>query len=160
MKKNEKIFITAIAIIAVIIIVGVLTLRSSKKQEGSKVGETENQVKEEFVEKLDDETKLNISEQLKTSKKIEGIEISDIQLTEKDNVSLILGTATNVSDQVQKGFTMDVKILDKEGKEIVTTGALIKSLQPGESTEFYSNATFDFANAYDFTVVKTGDYVE
>ena len=137
---------------------GLLIARNSRRQANPNVGDGENEVVEEFVTKLEDGTRLNTSEQMKNSKRVEGVEISNIQVTEKDNVSLILGTATNVTDQVQNGFTMDVKIVDKQGNEIVKIGALVGKLEPGESTEFNTSATFDFANAYDFSVEKTGEY--
>lgn len=159
MKKNEKIFVGVIALIAVVVIAGLLIARNSRRQQTGNNGD-ENYVEEEFVQRLEDGTRLNTSEQMKTSKRVEGVEITNIQVTEKDNVSLILGTATNVSDKVQQGFTMDVKIVDKAGNEVVTIGAIVGKLEPGESEEFNTSATFDFANAYDFSVVKTGDYVE
>ncbi len=160
MKKNEKIVVGAIALIAIIVIAGLVISRNSRRQQIADGGEDENYVEEEFVQRLEDGTRLNTSEQLHTTKRIEGVEISNIQVTEKDNLTDILGTATNVTDKVQQGFTMDVKILDKEGNEITTIGGIVGKLEPGESTEFHSNATFDFANAYDFTVIKTGDYIE
>lgn len=160
MKKNEKIFVGVIALIAIVIIVGLLIARNSRRQQSANAGEDENYVEEEFVQRLEDGTRLNTSEQLQTTKRVEGVEITNIQLTEKDNLSDILATATNVTDQEQQGLLVDVKILDKEGKELTTIRGIIGKLEPGESTEFHANATFDFANAYDFTVTKADDYIE
>lgn len=160
MKKNEKIVVGVIALIAIAIIAGLLISRNARRQEGTQTGDNDNYVEEEFVTRLEDGTRLNTSEELHKAKRIEGVEISNLQVTEKDNMSLILGTATNVTDTTQQGFTMDVKVVDKEGNEMATIGALVGSLEPGESTEFNASGTFDFANAYDFTVVKTGDYIE
>ncbi len=161
MKKNEKIFVGAIALIAIIIVAGLLIARNSRRQQtaNNDGGEDENYVEEEFVQRLEDGTRLNTSEQLHNTKRVEGVEVTNIQVTEKDNLSDVLATATNVTDQVQQGISVDIKIVDKEGKELTTIPALIKRLEPGESTELHANATFDFANAYDFTVTKTGDYV-
>ena len=160
MKKNEKIVVGAIALIAIIVIAGLLISRNSRRQQIADGGEDENYVEEEFVTRLEDGTRLNTSEQLQTTKRVEGVEVTNIQVTEKDNLSDILATATNVTDQVQQGLIVDVKIIDKEGKELTTVRGIIGKLEPGESTEFHANATFDFANAYDYTVTKTGDYIE
>ena len=82
------------------------------------------------------------------------MEISKIQLTEKDNVTLLLGTVTNVSDTTRGGYPVNVTVFDKEGNEITTVSAFLGELEPGKSTQFSTNATFDYANAYDFTITK------
>ena len=44
-------------------------------------------------------------------------------------------------------------LLDKNGKEIVTVGGIIKALKPGEKTQFNTSMTLDYANTYDFKIV-------
>ena len=48
---------------------------------------------------------------------------------------------------------VDVILLDKNGKEIVTLGGIISPLQPGEKKQFNTSMTLDYANAYDFKIV-------
>ena len=43
----------------------------------------------------------------------------------------------------------------KNEKEITTIGGYIGEVNPGESTQLNSSATFDYANAYDFRIEKT-----
>ena len=152
MKKNEKIFVGILAITAVIIIVVLLIVKNAGNREPQI--EEENKAEEEFVQVLEDGTRLNTSEQMKKTKTIDGVEISDIQVTEKDNVTLILGTATNVSGVRTEAIPIKVTVLDKNGNEIITIRALVGELEPGESDQFNTSASFDFGNAYDFIVSK------
>lgn len=149
MKKNEKIGILILIGVAIVII-SILVARSGKKEE---IGE-ENTVKEEFVDVLEDGTRLNTSDKLHETKKFEGMEITDFQLTENNNVSLLLGTITNTSNGVVGGYPVRIKVVDKEGNEIITVEAYIGELEPGQSTQLNTSATFDYANAYDFSISK------
>lgn len=165
MSNGEKRMILILILITiVVIIVGIVMSINKEKnrkeenkvtigEENRVVGE-ENEVVEEFVQVNEDGTKINVSSKLKETKTIDGIEIGNLQLTTKNNVSIILGTVTNNTDEVKGGYPIDLTILDKEGKKIVTIGASIQQLQPGQSAEFNTSATFDFANAYDFTITK------
>lgn len=157
MSNGEKRMIWILILITIVVIIAGIVMSINKGKEGNKVvagGEGENKVVEEFVEVRKDGTKLNVSNKLKETKTIDGIEIGKLQLTTKNNVSIILGTVTNNTNIVKGGYPIDLAILDKEGKEIVTIGAYIQELQPGQSAEFNTSATFDFANAYDFTITR------
>ena len=155
MGKNEKRIIVILAIITIIVIIVAVVLKNNKKGE-NKVTETIDtpQPQEEFVNQLDDGTRLNTSDKLHETKTVDGLEITNFQLTEKDNVTLLLGTVTNTSDTKKGGYPVDVKIVDRQGNEIITIVAFIGSLEPGQSTQFNTSATFDYANAYDFSITK------
>lgn len=113
---------------------------------------TENTVKEEFVEILEDGTKVNTSNKLKETKTYEGLEISNIKLTEKDNVTLLLGTVTNKTNTKQGGKTINIKMIDKKGNEIITIVAFVGEIKEGESTKLNVSTTFNFVNAYDLSI--------
>lgn len=154
MKKKEKQMIwILIAITLVVIIIGIVMGINNRKEE-NKGEEVTNVVEEEFVNVLEDGTRLNTSNKLQETKTIDGMEVRNFQLTEKNNVSLLLGTITNVSSETRGGYPVVIKIIDKEGNEIVTVGGYIPELEAGESTDLISSATFDYANAYDFTITK------
>ena len=82
------------------------------------------------------------------------MEITNFQLTEKDNVTLLLGTVTNTSSTTKGGYPVNVTVVDKQGNEIITVAAFLGPLEPGQSTQFSTSATFDYANAYDFSITK------
>jgi len=151
-KSGKKALI--LIIIAGVIVVGIITLIKVFTDSQEEANNVQQQATEEFVEVLEDGTKLNVSNKLEEVKTFEGMEITDIQITEKDNVTLLLGTVTNKSDKNQGGYPVEVVVLNKEGKEIKTVAAYIKELKPGESTQLSTSATSDYANAYDFTIRK------
>ena len=109
---------------------------------------------EEFVDVLEDGTRINSSSSLHETKIFDGLEISDFQLTEKDNMAVLLGTITNNSSTAKGGYAVDITVVDKDRNEMTTVVAYIKELQPGENTILNVSSTFDYANAYDFTISR------
>ncbi len=153
MKEKEKKMILILSIITIIVIIVAVVIKNkstNKENQNNSVQQTE----EEFVNVLGDGTRLNTSDKLHETKTFEGMEISNFQVTEKDNVTVLLGTVTNVSNTTKGGYPVNIKIVDKAGKEIVTIGAFLGTLEPGESTQLNTSATFDYANAYDFSITK------
>ena len=72
MKKNEKIIISILLVVLVIAII-VFTVNKNKKEENNNENvntETENNVTEEFVQVLEDGTKLNTSTKLNETKQV------------------------------------------------------------------------------------------
>lgn len=147
MKKWEKYWILGLIVLVIVVIIVVAT---KNKGEENKT----NEVKEEFVEVLEDGTRLNTSEKLKKTKKIDGLEVSNFQVTEKNNVTVLLGTITNNTNETKGDYPVSIKILDKEGNEIVTVGGYIGEVKPGQSIQLNCSASFDYGNAYDFEITK------
>ena len=147
MKKSEIRMIIIILIVG-LIIVGVVALTGKNKKEN---GET-SKVEESYAEVLEDGTRINKSENAKKVKEIEGLEISNLQVTEKDNVTVMLGTVTNKSNETKEDITLKIKILDKEGKEITTVRNYIGKIEPGKSTQLNTSTTFDYVEMYDYEV--------
>lgn len=149
MKKWEKNWIIGL-IVFLVVVIGIIIIRNNNKNK-----ENENTNKsEEFVEVLEDGTRLNISNKLNETKTIDGLEVSNFQITENNNVTVLLGTITNKTSQTRGDYAVSIKVKDKEGNEIVTVGGYIGELKPGQSTQLNCSATFDYANAYDFEITK------
>lgn len=99
MKKNEKIIILILLVVLVIAII-IFAVNKNKKEEDNNENintETENNVTEEFVQVLEDGTKLNTSTKLNETKQVGIYKFENIQVTEKDGQSLILADVTNTS---------------------------------------------------------------
>lgn len=150
MKKGEKKFLILLIAITIIVIIIFIATRGKKKEEN--IVEENNTAKEEFVQVLDDGTKLNISTKLNEAKKVNGLEFGNIQLTERDGQSVLLADVKNNTANATELTLVDVTLLDKEGNTIVTVGGIIAPLEAGESTQFNTSMTLDYANAYDFKV--------
>ena len=149
MKAKEKKMIIILVAITIIAIIALIIMRSNN---GKK--EEEKAPEEEFVEVLEDGTRLNTSDKLHEKKTFEGMEITNFQLTENGNVTLLLGTITNTTGTKQGDYPVNIKVVDKNQKEIITVAAYMPPLEPGESTQLSTNATFDYANAYDFSISR------
>ena len=151
MKTSEKKFLIILIIISIVILAILYMIRGNDKEE---VEEETNQIEEEYVNKLEDGTRINTSDKLHETKTIDGLTISNFQLTEKENMTILLGTITNNTEETKGGYPVDIRIIDENGNEIITVGGYIGKLEPGESMQLNSSATFDYANAYDFEITK------
>ena len=164
MKSSEKKMILVLIIVAIIIIAVLVKVRNSNNEVegGSTVGngdtvqtEGNEPTGDEFVEVLEDGTKLNVSDKLSETKTFGNYEISNIQLTEQNGQSLILADVKNIGEAKSDVLLVDITLLDKEGNEITTIGGIIGDVEPGATVQLNASATTDFANAYDFTVKVT-----
>ena len=152
MKRSEKKFISILIILSIIIIVILLIVKNNSNVSQEKGQETNNE--KEFTEKLSDGTELNISEEIQKGKKMDGLEINNIQIRKKGNVTLILGNITNTSNETKGGYKIKVKVIDKEGNEIISLPGHIRNLEPNETEQLNVSATFDYVNAYDIEIIK------
>lgn len=153
MKPNEKKLILILLVITVIVAIIFFATREKKNTEDTNMTVEENNVVEEFVQVLEDGTKLNTSTKLNEAKEVNGLKFENIQLTEQNGQSVLLADVTNNSDKTTDLTLVDVVLLDKDGNEIVTVGGIISPLQAGEKTQFNTSMTLDYANAYDFRIV-------
>ncbi len=150
MKRKEKRMILIIIIVGILIIGGILLLKGNRKDKET----TGNEVTEKYVEVLEDGTKLNVSNKLKETKKLEGLEISNIELTHREGVSRVIGTVINNTNE-SKGLTPIVLTLyDDKGNELERLEGLIEPLEAGGSAEINIGVSKDYANAYDFKVER------
>ena len=151
MKKEEKRMICILLIILVVTIVGLTMWRNSKNKEQ----QNEEEVQEEkYVQVLEDGTRLNISEKLKETKTIEGIEINNIQLTEQGGQTMLLAQATNKNTVDSPVMGINIIVVDKEGKEVGKIQGVVSPLKAGETKQLNINTQDDYANAYDFSITK------
>ena len=148
--KGKKIIIF---VVLLIILIGVVAVFTNIKK--NRIDNTlEQQQLGEFVSLREDGTKENISEKLKEIKVLEGLEITDIVLTEKDNVSQISAKVENSTESSVEGMEVTVVFSDKEGNTINEISAYITDLEPGDSTMLYSSVVADVSNAYDVNIVR------
>lgn len=152
MKKNEKRMILILLVVLVIAII-LFVVYNNKKGNNNEVTKQENEVVEEFVQVLEDGTKLNISTKLNEAKEVNGLKFENIQFTEQNGQSVLLANVTNNSGKATDMTLVDVILLDKNEQEIVKVGGIISPLQPGETKEFNTSMTIDYANAYDFKII-------
>ena len=156
MKKKEKrmiLILLVILIIAIVIFVVSKNLnKESKTKENGSMTQQENTEPEEFVQVLEDGTKLNTSTELNKEKQVGNYKFENMQLTTQDNQTVLLADVTNTGSNKTDIQLVDVTLLDKDGNEIITVGGIISQLEPGEKTQFNTSMTLDYANTYDFKI--------
>ena len=156
MKNKEKrmiLILLVILVIAIVIFVVSKNLnKESKTKENGSTTQQENTEPEEFVQVLEDGTKLNTSTELKKEKQVGNYKFENMQLTTQDNQTVLLADVTNTGSNKTDIQLVDVTLLDKDGNEIITVGGIISQLEPGEKTQFNTSMTLDYANTYDFKI--------
>lgn len=143
--------IIAIIIIALIVIFikNIITKNKNKEQTNNT---TQTTTEEKYVQTLDNGTKLNTSEKLKEDKKVEELELKNIQLTYKNGVTNLLCDIQNNSKKEVKMEDVEIVLLDENGDTIYKMRGFMEEIQPGETKQFNSSITADFSNAYDFKI--------
>ena len=141
-----------IILVVIAIIAAVVYFVFFNKKEGSK-HQTPSQT-EEFVSVMEDGTKQNTSSKLATPKKLGGLEVTNIRLTERDGLTLLLADVRNVGTEKDGDYAVTIKMVDKEGKELITATGYIDTVKPAETVTLNTSITANLANAYDFAIEK------
>ena len=147
---KKKIAIIAGIIAVVIIAVIGITIAIINNNEKNKNIDPET----EFVEIDAEGNKRNISEKLKETKTFGNMEMNNIELTAKKNVSLLKANFTNKGEETEKEKIVTVEILNKKKEVISSFDTVINKMDPGETIEFSMNITEDISNAYDLRIVE------
>ena len=159
MKKMERkeggittIALVVIALIAImLVIIMVNTFRKKEpKNVGAVQGEEQNVEQEEYVQKLADGSKLNKSEELLKEKKLDELEISNIQLKETGGITTLLADVKNNTNHEIQERNITIEVLDKQGNVITSLNGTIDTVGAGEKEQLNISVTVDVANAYDF----------
>lgn len=149
-KSGIKIFI--ILLILSLLILGVIYFIIKNNVHTDTI--EQNQISEEFVQTLDDGTKLNTSTKLNENKNINGLQIGNIQLKREDNKTTLLADVENVTDKTINEKYLDIILIDKEAKILTTIPAITVKLEPGEKTQLNIGTQLDYVNAYDFRIIE------
>lgn len=147
-KDKKKIAIIAGIITVVIIAIIGITIAIINNNEKNKNIDPET----EFVEIDAEGNKRNISKKLKETKTFGNMEMNNIELTAKKNVSLLKANFTNKGEETEKEKIVTVEILNKKKEVISSFDTVINKMNPGETIKFSMNITEDISNAYDLTI--------
>ena len=112
----------------------------------------EEQNTESYVEEIETGLKINKSTKLNEAKEVQGLKITNIQLSTKDGMTTLLADVINNSGTKTSLKTVEITLIDKEGNELTKVTGIIDSLDVGESKQLNIGMTSDYVNAYDFKV--------
>ena len=149
-----------IAVVAVIIVVGVVWSKTHKKQEENNQIEvsqeentnTENVVEEKYAEELPDGSKLNTSSKLNKDKKLGNLTITNIQFREVEGITRLIADVENTSNEKTEKKRVNVKVLDEQGNKIAELKGIIDPIEAKGTTKLNMGVTIDVSNAYDFEI--------
>lgn len=149
MKTNEKRMILILVVITIIVIAITVVVKNNKKK-----AETNPDTGSELTQNLENGSKVNTSEQLKQTKKVDDMELTDIQLTEVNGEATIRANATNNTAVAKKEFAITINVLNKNGEKISEVGAMIGSTKPGETRQINASINMSINEVYDFIIEK------
>ncbi len=152
MKKNEKKMISILIIVSVVILVVLLIWNKTANKEAQKKADGQEQKNEEYVEVLEDGTKLNTSEKAKETKRLGELEVKGIQITNGKGRTMILATVTNTGSKDMELTPIIVTLYDNKGNELEKINGVISPVKAGESVQMNVGSTRDYSNVYDFTI--------
>lgn len=154
-QKNKKIQLWMVFVLIIVVIIGVgiiLVVQNNKKQETPDDTAQTDIKKEGYVEEIEDGVKINKSSQLNEAKEIDGLMITNIQLTTKDGMTTLLADVTNHSGAKTEIKPVQITLLKQDGSELVTVTGIIDKLEVGGTTQLNIAMTSNYIEAYDFQV--------
>ena len=149
-KVRKKIIIGVIIIIACIVSANIFLKKGTNN-----INIDENKLEiydssiADYVKKIDDGTKINVSPKLNQDTKINGLDIKNIQLTCKNGITTLLADVLNNTIKDSKIKNINIKFLDENNKEIRTVNGYIPSLKIGETTKLNVSMSSNLIIAYD-----------
>jgi uncharacterized membrane protein YhiD involved in acid resistance len=144
--NKKTIIITLLIILALIIFIAI---KKDNKQNNQEITENNQEI---LVQTLEDGTKLNTSTKLLETKKVENLEISNSQLTNKEGKTILLADVKNVGNTTIQMIQLEITLVDSNQKEIEKLDGLLGTIKPGETVQLNIEATEDYSNIYDYIV--------
>lgn len=153
-RKNNliKFILIIIVLIIISIIIALVLNRNKDKEQINNNNETNTLEEESYIEEIEDGVKINKSSKLNEVKEINGLLITNIQLTTKDGMTTLLADVQNNSGAKTDVKTLQITLLNKDGSELTTVTGIVNGLEIGETTQLNIAMTSDYVNAYDFRV--------
>ena len=159
-KKSLIIFI--VLLIIIVLLIYFITSKKQKKQQ-EQINQLIEQSQEltitdsnlaEYVKETNDGTKINISPKINETKTIDGLEITNIQITSSNGVTTLIADVKNNTDTATALKNVLVKFLDQNGKELVSVNGIIMPLEIGQSTKLNVSLSSNYVTAYDINIVN------
>ena len=152
-KKNVlKPFILLIIILLIILIIALISINKNNKNPEKNISNGEENKVESYVEEIETGLKINKSTKLNEAKEVQGLKITNIQLSTKDGMTTLLADVINNSGTKTALKTVEITLIDKEGNELTKVTGIVDSLDVGDNKQLNIGMTSDYVNAYDFKV--------
>ena len=111
--------------------------------------------KNEYIKTEEDGTRVNTSDKIKKAKfTIDGLEISNIQLSELVGKTSLTADVKNSTEEKKGDIELTITLYKKDGSVLVEMGGYIGTVEAGATSKIDAAATLDYANAYDIKIEK------
>ena len=153
-KKKRK-TILALGTIIILIIIGIIlitTLSQKSKKTKEELDQNQGSNQESYVEEIEEGIKINKSTKLNEVKEVEGLQISNIQLTTEGGMTTLLADVKNNSGAKTEVKQLEITLIREDGSEIAKITGIINELEVGATTQLNISTTSDYVEAYDFLV--------
>ncbi len=145
-RRKELKVIVAFIVVFIIVLIAIIIKVNKKDAQPTSTEE------ESYVQKMDDGISINKSTKLNEAKLVNGLLISNIQLTEKGGMTTLLADVTNKTEQKTELKKLKIVLIDESGNEIATMMAFVNAINAGETTQLNASTTSNYIRAYDFNV--------
>ena len=148
MKPKEKRMILILVLITIIMFVILMVVRNNGKNNNL----TNNgQATQAGLVKQENGTKQSVSSKLKEAKKIDNLDVTNINITEKNGEATITANITNNTNSNVKEFPIVVKTLNQKGEVIQEVGAYVGTIKAGETRAIHASVSMNIDEIYDVT---------
>lgn len=149
-RKGVPIIVPVLIIVLIIVII-VIAINMKKDNNTETTASTEQGEKTAlgYVEEIDG-VKVNKSTKLNAAKDVNGLLITNIQLTSESGMTNLLADVTNNTGAKTEVKTVSITLLDEQGNELTTVTGILDELEVGETTQLNIAMTSNYVNAYDF----------
>lgn len=156
MTDIEKKFIFTVIGFLILIMIVVLSIKSSNKNklEQQKASENNTQL-EDYVtsfEKIGSDVKVNNNEDLTKTKTYNNVEMSNIKFTSQNGNSVLVADVKNIGEIKHEKEIITLSIIGSDDTEIATLDTILTDLEPGETKQLTVLATADIVNAKNFII--------
>ena len=156
MTDIEKKFIFTVIGFLILIMIVVLSIKSSNKNklEQQKASENNTQL-EDYVtsfEKIGSDVKVNNNEDLAKTKTYNNVEMSNIKFTSQNGNSVLVADVKNIGEIKHEKEIITLSIIGSDDTEIATLDTILTDLEPGETKQLTVLATADIVNAKNFII--------
>ena len=146
----------AVVLIAVVLIVVLSTNKKNDTQlgQGGNTSQEEVENEEKYTTELDDGTKINTSEEFGKTKTYNNLEISNMQFTSKDGMTVLLADVKNNGSTEHKAEIVKIELLGENGEVLTDGKPVIGDIKPGETAKINVSFMGDHTNAKDFKITS------
>lgn len=147
MKAKEKRMILILVLITIVMLIITIAVKNNHKNKQTEVSQDQSGL----VEQKENGIKESTSNKLKETKKLEDLEVTNIQITEENGEATIRANITNNTNALKKEFPIIIKVQKQNGETIQEVGAYVGKLEKGETRAINASISMDISEIYDVT---------